>query len=215
MTSGASSLTGVTDAGLPVVAPLALLAGLVLVRLTLLLTLDLATVLPGRLGRGCGRLGRALRPGLARRLVAAVLGLGIGSLALLPPATAALSGGAATSPGRENRPGRPTLNGALAAATTIAGAETYLVRTGDSLWDIARHHLPDGSSDTAVARAWPRWYLANRALIGSDPALIRPGMRLRFPDLRPTGTSATQHHRPAPTTTATSAWVLSLDPDRR
>ena len=26
-----------------------------------------------------------------------------------------------------------------------------------------------------VAREWPRWYEANRAVIGTNPSLIRPG----------------------------------------
>ena len=30
----------------------------------------------------------------------------------------------------------------------------------------------------AVARSWPRWWSANRGVIGSDPNLIHPGTRL-------------------------------------
>jgi nucleoid-associated protein YgaU len=56
-----------------------------------------------------------------------------------------------------------------------------VVRAGDTLWDIARRHLPAGATPTAVARAWPRWYAANRAVIGPDPDLVRPGQRLVAP----------------------------------
>ncbi len=216
MRHGTDLLTWVDDARAPVLLTLALLAGLVLLRLALLVVLDLATSLPGRLGRGAGRLGRVVRPGLAGRLLAAAVGLGATSISLVSPATAApVTAAAARAPDHARPPARPTLNGALAATVVTMAAQTYLVRPGDSLWVIAREHLPAGAGDDAVDRAWPQWYAANRTVVGSDPALIRPGMRLCVPDLRPTGTSATQHHRPAPTTTATPAWVLSLDPDRR
>jgi nucleoid-associated protein YgaU len=59
-----------------------------------------------------------------------------------------------------------------------AGALT--VRAGDSLWAIAARH-PAGQSTAAVAAAWPRWYAANRAVIGPQPDLIYPGERLLPP----------------------------------
>lgn len=62
-----------------------------------------------------------------------------------------------------------------------APAGTVVVRRGDSLWVIAARHLPARTGHAAVARAWPRWYAANRDVVGSDPDLIRPGQRLRAP----------------------------------
>lgn len=56
-----------------------------------------------------------------------------------------------------------------------------VVRSGDTLWSIAARHLPAGSTRAAVAAAWPRWYAANRAVIGSDPDHLRPGQRLVAP----------------------------------
>lgn len=56
-----------------------------------------------------------------------------------------------------------------------------VVQAGDCLWDLARAHLPAGASDARVAREWPRWYAANRALIGTDPNLIHPGQVLIVP----------------------------------
>ncbi|WP_372594892.1 LysM peptidoglycan-binding domain-containing protein, partial [Actinotalea sp.] len=54
------------------------------------------------------------------------------------------------------------------------------VEPGDSLWSIAAEHL--GTADPGwVAREWPRWYEANRATIGADPDLIRPGQVLHAP----------------------------------
>jgi hypothetical protein len=57
-------------------------------------------------------------------------------------------------------------------AAHAAGVE---VRPGDSLWTIAARHLGPGATATEIAGAWPLWYDANRAAIGSDPHLIRPG----------------------------------------
>lgn len=62
------------------------------------------------------------------------------------------------------------------------GPDEVVVRRGDTLWDIAARRLGPRASPAEVAAAWPRWYAANRALIGPDPALIRPGQRLRAPD---------------------------------
>ncbi len=59
--------------------------------------------------------------------------------------------------------------------------DEVVVRRGDSLWDIAARHLRDGSSAAEVAVEWPRWYAANREVIGDDPDLLRPGQRLSPP----------------------------------
>jgi LysM domain len=58
---------------------------------------------------------------------------------------------------------------------------SYVVRRGDTLWDIAARHLGPTASDAEIARDWPRWYAANRAVIGSDPNLLRPGQLLGAP----------------------------------
>jgi hypothetical protein len=59
--------------------------------------------------------------------------------------------------------------------------DTYVVRRGDALWDIAARRLGPDATQSDVAREWPRWYAANRTVIGADPNLIRPGERLRPP----------------------------------
>lgn len=53
------------------------------------------------------------------------------------------------------------------------GGATYTVKTGDSLFTIARRQL--NTSD------WTPLYTANRDTIGPNPALITPGMVLRMP----------------------------------
>ena len=55
------------------------------------------------------------------------------------------------------------------------------VRRGDTLWSITRRHLGREATDLEVAREWPRWYAANRAVVGDDPNAIRPGQLLRPP----------------------------------
>ena len=57
-----------------------------------------------------------------------------------------------------------------------------VVRPGDSLWAIAARALPGDQRAAEIAAEWPRWYAANRAVIGNDPDLIHPGQRLRAPD---------------------------------
>lgn len=59
-----------------------------------------------------------------------------------------------------------------------AAADAVVVRRGDTLWDIAARHLGEDADAGAIAAAWPRWYAANKSLIGPDPDLILPGTRL-------------------------------------
>jgi nucleoid-associated protein YgaU len=60
---------------------------------------------------------------------------------------------------------------------------TYTVVPGDCLWTIAAHRLPATATAAEVDRAWRAIYDANRAVIGSDPNLIRPGQVLELPPL--------------------------------
>jgi nucleoid-associated protein YgaU len=56
-----------------------------------------------------------------------------------------------------------------------------VVRTGDTLWAIARSRLGAHADLATTVRACDRWYLANRSVIGPDPDLIQPGQRLVQP----------------------------------
>ena len=64
---------------------------------------------------------------------------------------------------------------------TVATSDRLTVRRGDTLWSIAAAHLGPGASDAEVAAEWPRWYEANRPVIGDDPDDIVPGQRLQAP----------------------------------
>jgi len=85
----------------------------------------------------------------------------------------------------------PTLTGSAAIVTGVAhrdsanrddrSADGYVVRRGDTLWDIAARHLGPGATAVDISRAWPAWYDANRGVIGPDPGVIRPGELLSPP----------------------------------
>ncbi len=58
---------------------------------------------------------------------------------------------------------------------------TVTVVRGDSLWVIAARHLGPHATPQEIAKEWPRWYAANRTVIGSDPNLIHVGQVLTAP----------------------------------
>jgi nucleoid-associated protein YgaU len=190
------------------------LGGLVLARIGLAALLSRLGTATRRLHVLARRAARALRPQVARRLLATVLGLATPLVALLADRPAA----AAPAPG-----GRPVLDGPAGPARPLADRAdpppvrrpdaVHVVRRGESLWSIARDHLGPRARDGQVARAWPRWYAANRGVIGPDPSLIVPGQHLQVPGRRSAGTPTQPHAAPAPGTPVPSA--QSLDPDRR
>ena len=108
---------------------------------------------------------------------------------LLPEQTAATDGTPppAFHPGWH--PAAPVIDpGMLAGPATRASAqevepqvEGVTVHAGDSLWDIAARHLGHGASDLDIALHWPRWYEANRELIGPNPDVLLPGQILQPP----------------------------------
>jgi len=63
-----------------------------------------------------------------------------------------------------------------------APVRTVTVRPGDSLWQIAAARLGTRPSPARVAAAWPRWFAANRAVIGEDPDYLVPGEVLHAPE---------------------------------
>ena len=73
------------------------------------------------------------------------------------------------APATSGRPHAP------AAATT---SDAYVVRSGDSLWSIARAHP---APDTDVETRWQAIWRHNRDVVGDDPDLIHPGQALRLP----------------------------------
>jgi resuscitation-promoting factor RpfA len=71
----------------------------------------------------------------------------------------------------------------VAAAPRDAETVTdeVVVRRGDSLWRVAERALGPDATDAEIATEWPRWYDANRDVVGDDPDLLLPGTVLRPP----------------------------------
>lgn len=67
------------------------------------------------------------------------------------------------------------------SAVPLAHLHEVVVQEGDSLWAIAQRALGPSASDQQVAKAWPQWWAANRAVVGDHPDLIHPGDRLSAP----------------------------------
>jgi resuscitation-promoting factor RpfA len=164
----------------------------------------------GQPSRALDRASTRLAPPLVRRLAAAAVGIGVlGSLAApasarapaRPPAAAVVTG---TAPAvaeqvgvvppwpSEGEPWSAPAPPAPAAAPTLPGAEgvrrlppgdegDVVVHRGDTLWSIAARALPAGATATQVAMEWPRWWAANRDVIGDDPDRLLPGQLLRAP----------------------------------
>lgn len=94
--------------------------------------------------------------------------------------------GGVPEPGWTPAPGptTPTPTGTVGLVSSVPHeqlARHVVVRRGDTLWDIAARHLGPQATTQDVAEAWPRWYAANRDLIGTDPDLILPGQELTVP----------------------------------
>ena len=158
--------------------------------------------LPGFVGRAGSRLALAWSPRFARGLVRAALGISVAAGPLLSGAAAfadqpvlpqldrVVSAASTTGPVTSATPaapvppsssGSPAHPSRTTEPTAASGSRVVVVRAGDTLWGIAARALPPGHSDADVARAWPKWYAANRGVIGSDPGEIRPGQRLVAP----------------------------------
>ena len=75
-----------------------------------------------------------------------------------------------------------TTAGPTPANDAADAAQTYTVVRGDSLWRISARLLGPEASDASINRAWPELYAANADAVGSDPALIHPGLVLTVPE---------------------------------
>lgn len=126
------------------------------------------------------RLARRITPAAWRRFLVLMLG---GAIALAPAAANAVPSADSTNDPSFSGlrlPDRPS--GVTPPTKALGGGSAATVRHGDTLWDIAAAQLPADAGDTARARSCERWYTANRAVIGPDPDLLLPGMRLSHPD---------------------------------
>lgn len=192
----------------PIDESIATVAGLAAEMCLVWLCLGALLVCLGRLPGLTGRLSRAVAtrvtPHVLRRAVETALGLTVATASISTTAAPALADSpgsrsvATASPAPElpsldrpaSRPAAPssrppTPRPALVPIRPVQD-QVVVVRRGDSLWAIAARHLGPSATDAETAAAWPRWYAANRAVIGPDPDLLLPGQRLRAPDYSPT-----------------------------
>ncbi|MEU6060726.1 LysM peptidoglycan-binding domain-containing protein [Streptomyces sp. NPDC047097] len=110
-----------------------------------------------------GKHRRVRNSALARR----VLAIGTGGAALALPVIGAATAHAAPAAA----PAAAVVQAKTAApAAAKAAPATYSVVLGDTLSKIARSH--------ELAGGWKSLYEANRAAVGADPSLIRPGLKL-------------------------------------
>lgn len=82
------------------------------------------------------------------------------------------------------KPAAPPASPGLVAMPIIQTNEesrAVTVVAGDTLWDIAAKDLGKLATDTEIAAHWPKWYSANKEVIGPDPAVLLPGQVLLAP----------------------------------
>lgn len=98
-------------------------------------------------------------------------------------------------------PGGGTGSTTPGAPPDTGGGEQYTVVRGDSLWKIAARHYTRGA-------LWRGIYDANRAVIGSNSALIHPGQILTLPTLDTLITTST--HRPTVELAFSLRWSIEV-----
>ncbi len=208
-----TSLVGQVQAGLTarddgtglLTAVLASAAWALLLWIATAVAATVAARMPGLGGRLGGAVAQRISPGVVRRVVggSAAVGLALGPV-LVP--VAASAGGRACAPFATTTTALPSLDRPLAppcpagpapAARPVAvpsppgpaaTARSHRVVPGDTLWGLARTELRAAGAPTtvaAVAARWPAWWRANRAEIGPDPGLLRPGTALHPPSTPP------------------------------
>jgi hypothetical protein len=84
------------------------------------------------------------------------------------------AGASAAAPGHRG-------GAAVGRSRDPARATDVVVAPGDCLWLIAARHLDTGATAGQIGTEAQRWYATNKAIIGPDPDLIRPGQTLATP----------------------------------
>ena len=187
-----ASPAAAADPSAPLLSAIAVSAWFLLAWLLSVAVAASAANLPGTAGQLAKLLARRIAPAGLRRLVEVSLGVSLAAGVLgaapasagghVPPAqpAAAASLDWPTPPAPTARPALDW-NPAPAAAARPSARVVVVVEPGDSLWAVAADHLPAHATDAQIAQAWPSWWTANRAVVGPNPDLIHPGLRLNPP----------------------------------
>lgn len=133
------------------------------------------------------RLVAAITPVALRR---ALLAGAAGALAIAPahaeqqsaPGAGQHSVAGLSLPDRPEAPSSRSVSRAVPADSSAA--DLVRVRPGDTLWAIARRHLPPAASTDDIVSAAAAWHQANREVIGDDPDLIVPAQLLAPPSAK-------------------------------
>lgn len=173
----------------------AVVAGALLAWLACVVVVTALSRLPGAAGRRADAVAASITPLVVRRAARLAIGVAItaGPVAGTAPAIAGTVGSPIADPGSSDVTGGPALPGVGRPGHPSAGPSRssgpavdhqyggVVVTPGDCLWRIAARTLGPNPTNAAIAAEWPRWYEANRAVIGADPDLLHPGMVLRAP----------------------------------
>ena len=65
--------------------------------------------------------------------------------------------------------------------TDTTQSETFVIKTGDCLWDIAHYELGADATLFQIDHRWRQWWEYNYQLLGDDPHTIQPGTILEIP----------------------------------
>jgi hypothetical protein len=128
-----------------------------------------------------GRVRLAERLGCPRAVRAWTLGILLALFAGIAPAHASDTGSGSTIDSALD--GLPLPERAEGAAPHVNAAHRaqVVVRPGDSLWRLARDHLPSGASNAEVVALVASLYAVNRPTIGPDPDRLTAGQHLDLP----------------------------------
>lgn len=151
------------------------------------LVTTLLGALPGRSGSMARAIATTVMPRAVRTVLVAVTTTSVSLSAATGTATASGRTGTPTRPAQlvatsPAWPSRPSTPADARITGSAAAREHTVVQPGDSLWLIASRHLHPGASETEIAATWPRWFAANREVVGNDPNLLHPGTQLVNPE---------------------------------
>jgi nucleoid-associated protein YgaU len=157
--------------------------------LGLVAVLEHGSRLPGVVGRLAAAAVRRIAPSSVRALVRVAVGASLAASVIAGPAalaedrTPTVAGSSSDSldwPGLAPVTATPVA-APVTRAAVVPGPAQVVVHRGDSLWAIAARALGPEAGPAQIAEAWPRWWAANRSVVGDHPDLIHPGDRLSAP----------------------------------